>query len=191
MQEPVNAEGEKVESKANPELELEAIMARMQKLEDTNMRLLEESKSNKGKYQGLKTEVEEKEKSQLTENEQWKELLDIEKNKSSQYETQLKDTRKSVLQKELNFKVASLAKDAHDVNDIIGALPKDLISIDDDALTINGVDEAVNKVRENKPWLFVTETKAGMPSSRPIIGNIETEITNEDIFAKAIGEGLL
>jgi len=178
---------------AKPEVDMDAIMARMQKLEDTNSRLLEESKTNKSKYQGLKSDVEDKEKAQLTENEQWKELLEIEKNNRSNVELQLKDTKKSVLQKELNFKVASLAKDAHDVNDIISALPKDLISIDEDSLSINGVDEAVNQVRESKPWLFVTETKSGMASARPVMTDLQAkqEINDEDIFKQAIEAGIL
>ena len=153
---------------SNQEVDVKALLARMEKLEQTNNRLLEESKTNKAKYQGLRTEVEEKEKAQLTENEQWKELLDIEKNKRSEYETQLRETKKSVLQKELGFKVASVAKDAYDVNDVIGALPKDLLSINEEDLTVTGIDEAVNMVREKKPWLFNTEKKSGMTSARPV-----------------------
>lgn len=191
MSELTKTEGNEDESKVKPELDVETLMARMQKMEDTNARLLEESKNNKQKYQGLKSEVEEKEKHSLTENEQWKELLEIEKNKRSEIEVALKDTRKSVLQKELNFKVASIAKDAHDVGDIINALPRDLISIDDEALTINGVSEAVNQVRETKPWMFATETKSGMPSARPVMGNVKQELTDEEVFSKAFETGIL
>jgi len=169
------------------EIDVKLLMERMEKLEATNSRLLEESKANKSKYQGLKSEVEAKEKEQLTDNEQWKELLEIEKNKRSEFETQLKETKKTVLQKELNFKVASSAKDAHDVTDIINALPRDLISIDDENLSINGVDEAVNKVRELKPWLFDTDKKSGQASGRPVVDNTTEDLrTEEEKLADAL-----
>lgn len=172
-----------------PELDVNALMARMEKMEQTNARLLEESKSHKNKYQGLRNEVEEKEKAALTENENWKELLEIEKNKRSEYESRLKDTKKTVLQKELNFRVASLAKDAYDVGDIISALPKDMISIDEENLSINGVEEALNFVREKKPYFFNTETKSGMASGRPAVdlSSADENLTDEQQLKEALG----
>lgn len=159
-----------VKEKAEPidqEFDIEKFNARMEKMEATNARLLEESQSYKTKYRGLRDNIEKEQTTKLEENENWKELLDVEKNKRSDLETQLRDSRKSILQKELGFKVASLAKDAHNVNDILGALPKDMLAIDEDNHVVNGVDEAVNYVRENKPYLFAKNTSSGMMSGRP------------------------
>lgn len=150
-----------------PEVDVEALVARLEKLEGSNNRLLEESKTWKSKYRTLSGDVEAREKAELEKTENWKDLLEIEKNKRAEYEMQLKDTKKSVLQKELGFKVASFAKDAHDVNDVISSLPKDLLSIDEESLAVSGVSEAVNHVREHKPWLFMKEQKSGMSSARP------------------------
>lgn len=150
-----------------PEVDVEGLIARLEKLEGSNSRLLEESKTWKSKYRNLATDVEAKEKAVLEKNENWQDLLEIEKNKRSEMEVKLKDTKKSVLQKELGFKVASYAKDAHDVNDIISSLPKDLLTIDEESLVVTGVSEAVNHVRESKPWLFMKESKSGMASARP------------------------
>jgi len=185
------------EQASKKEFDYEAMIQRMEKMEATNNRLLEESKTWKSKYQGLNHDVEAKQKADLEKTENWKDLLEIEKNKRSEYEAQLRKTKKSVLQKELGFKVASVAKDAHDVNDIIGSLPKDLIAIDEESLTVTGVSEAVNFVRESKPWLFQKENRSGMASGRPEIGatgkKTYDEFSNEEkdaVFAKAL-EGLV
>lgn len=167
MNQEVDENKKELEEQKPQEFDGSAMLARMEKMEASNSRLLEESKTWKTKYRDLNNDVESKQKADLEKTENWKDLLEIEKNKRSEYEMQLKETRKSVLQKELNFKVASVAGDAHDVNDIISSLPRDLISIDDESLSVDGVNEAVNYVRENKPWLFHKETKSGMTSSRP------------------------
>ena len=92
--------------------------------------------------------------------------------------------------------MASVAKDAYDVNDIISALPKDTLSIDEEGLSVSGVDEAVNFVRENKPWLFQKENKSGMSSARPTSetgkkGYEDLDTNEKDaLFRKAL-EGLM
>ena len=188
MTQEVETNDAQTEQPMTPELDVSTLMARLEKLESTNARILEESKSHKSKYQGLKSSVEEKEKAQLTENEQWKELLEMEKNKSSEFESRLRDQSKMTLKKEINFKVATLAGDAHDVNDIISALPKDLISINEEELSVNGIDEAVNSVRDSKPWLFKQESKSGMASGRPVVDNsaVDDLLTNEEKLAKSL-----
>jgi hypothetical protein len=191
-----NNDNEDLKPTDAPELDIAAIMARVEKLEGSNGRLLEESKAWKSKYQGLSHDVEAKQKADLEKTENWKDLLEIEKNKRSEFESQLRETKKSVLQKELGFKVASIAKDAHDVNDIISSLPKDMIAIDEESLTVSGISEAVNYVREAKPWLFNKENKSGMSSARPEgVAGKQTydELSNDDkdaIFRKAL-EGMI
>ncbi len=162
------------EQENKPEVTMEQVLERMAALEESNVQLKEvnaslysESKARKQKLKDYKTTVESERETQLEDDKNWKDLLQIEKAKRLENESELKNTRKTVLQKELNFKVASMAKDAHDVSDIIASLPKDLISIDEDNLSIAGVSEAVNHVRESKPWLFVKEAKSGMSSARP------------------------
>lgn len=155
------------EQDKNQEFDVKKILAQMEQMQKTNERLLEESKTWKSKYKGLSTDVEQKQKADLEKTENWKDLLEIEKNQKMELKSQLQDTRKAVLQKELNFKVASVAKDAFDVNDIITSLPKDILAIDEENLSVTGVEEAVNMVRENKPWLFQKENKSGMSSARP------------------------
>lgn len=162
-----NQEEKAVEEVTNQEVDVAKLMERVERLEASKNRVEEESKSWKSKFQGLAKTVEDEKRVKLEETENWKELLEIEKNRRSDYEVQLRDTKKAVLQKELNFKVASLAKDAYDVGDVINSLPKDMIEINEEDLSINGISEAINSVRESKPHLFQRENKSGMTSSRP------------------------
>lgn len=186
MSEVIKEEVEVKEAEVNPELE--AIKAQIKKMEDSNARLLEESKGYKAKYQGLKSTVEENEKNKLTENEQWKELNELKENEIHKLTEQLKATESKALKKDLNFKVASIAKDAHDVSDIISALPKEFLKIDDENQTIDGVEEAINAVRTKKPWLFNTEKKSGMASQRPVVDNTPAadDRSNEDKLSEAL-----
>lgn len=184
------------EAETNREFDVNEVLARMEKLESTNNRLLEESKTWKNKYRELSSDVEARQKQELEKTENWKDLLEIEKNKRAEYEAQLRDTKKAVLQKELNFKVATAAKDAYDVDDIINNLPKEMISIDEESLSVSGIDEAINFVREKKPHLFVREKKSGMPSARPEGTNGKqtyddlSSAEKDQMFAKAL-EGLV
>ncbi len=186
VEQPKN-EDKTIEPELNPELE--AIKAQIKKMEESNARLLEESKGYKAKYQGLKANVENTEKAKLTENEQWKELNELKENEIHKLNERLRDTEKKALKKDLNFKVASLAKDAHDISDIISVLPKEMLAIDEESQTIGGIEEAVNSVRANKPWLFNTEKKSGMTSQRPVTDmSPEPDLrTNEAKLSEALG----
>jgi hypothetical protein len=169
MSELTSESNEEMRDKPVVNPELEAIMAKIKKMEDSNARLLEESRGYKARYQSLKENVENSEKAKLTENEQWKELLEIERNKSSEFQNKLKETNRMVLQKELALKVSTLCNDAYNVQDIINNLPKDLINIDEENLSISGLEEAVNVVRQSRQYLFNTEKKSGMTSQRPVL----------------------
>lgn len=149
-------------------IEVKALQEEMTNLKQTNDRILEESKQNKDKYRTLRADVDKKESAVLEESESWKELYDREKDTSFGLSEKLQTQTKIILRKELNFQVAAEAGDAHDINDVINALPKDIISIDKDSMEVKNVKEAVNLLKQKKPWLFDTKKSAGMPSGRPI-----------------------
>jgi len=151
-----------------PTIDVEALAKRVEQLESSKNRLLEESKSWKEKYQGLKTNVEKENENKLTENEQWKELVEIERNKRFELESKVKDLTTMTMQKDLQYKVASLAKDAHNVEDVVTAVSRSgLLDIDKETGTIRGIEEAYNKIREEKPYYFDTAKKSGMSGGRP------------------------
>lgn len=158
---------EELKKPETQEFDVDAFTARMEKMEASNARLLEESKGWKSKYQDVQSQKEEEHKLKLADNEQWKELDEINKNKIHTLEERIKNKTKSSMQKDLNFKVASLAGDAYDVSDIISNLPKNLLTIDEETESVGGVEEAINYVRENKSHLFKRENKSGQTSGRP------------------------
>ena len=195
-----NLENEKPNVEANvesqepvQEVNVEQLMARMEKLESTNERLLSESKTNKSKYQTLKSEVETKEHDDLTKNQKWEELLEIQKNKSFELEEKNKTIRQDVLRKEINFQVARYAKDAYDVDDVISSLPKDMLNIDYENLEINGVKEAIELVRESKKHLFNTGVRShGMTSEPPAeYKEKEKELSLAELLLQGSKEGVI
>ena len=167
-----------VESKK--EVDVESLVQRLEQLESTNKRILDESKQYKEKYRSLRTEVEGKEQKQLEDNENWKELLDMEKNKTHGLNEQLQQFKKTALKKELEAQVARKAPDAFDVDDVIRSLPKDAISIDEEALTIKGIDEAISTVRESKHYLFKQDKTSGQTAARPAGQLDKKELSREE-----------
>ena len=173
--------------------QMESMQAKMQKLSNTNERLLNESKQNKSKYQSLKTEVENKERQQLVESENYKELLEIEQNKLFETQEKMKSMKQKVMKANLRSEVAKYAKDAYDIDDIINSLPRDVLELDDDNLMVNGVKEGVDLVRKNKAHLFNKGPKAhGMGEGRPEGYKEEKQEPGfNDIFGEAIKQGLI
>lgn len=166
LEENKTPEGQEVDQK--PEIDLEALMSRVEQLESSKNRLLEESKEWKGKYQGLKQNVEKETESKLAENEQWKELLELERNKVHELSSKVKNLSTATMQKDLQFKVASLAKDAYNVDDVITSIAKTgMLKKDEETGSISGIEEAYNTVREQKPYLFNTAKKSGMDTGKP------------------------
>jgi len=168
-----NVEGQDtdvVEQQQEQQVDVNELVAKLEKLESTNARLLEESKTYKNRYESTQKEKEESERARLEEEGKIQELLDLEKSTSLQLKDQLQTLKKETLRKSLNFEAAKYAGDAYDVDDIIKSLPTDVIKMDEDALTFEGVQDAVTKLRETKPYLFKSEINTGMVDGRPTSG---------------------
>jgi hypothetical protein len=75
--------------------------------------------------------------------------------------------KKQTLRKALDFEVSKWAKDAYDIEDVIGSLDHDLVKIDEENLSILGVEEAVNTLRTRKSYLFNSGKKPSMVDDRP------------------------
>jgi len=149
-------------------IDVDSVVKRLEQLESSNSRLLDESKGWKEKYQSLKSSQEQIKEQELAENEQWKELVEMERNKRHELETTVSQLKKRTMQTDLKYKVASLAKDAYDVEDVIVNISKTgMLDIDPETGSIAGIEEAYNKVRNEKPFLFNTAKKSGMDPGRP------------------------
>ena len=63
---------------------------------------------------------------------------------------------------------------------------KQIISIDKESMEVNNVKEAVNLLKQKKPWLFDTKRSAGMPSGRPMSDAGVVAPSQEDALLNAI-----
>lgn len=82
-----------------------------------------------------------------------KELEEL-KNQNSEWETKYKETQLN------NAVKLAVAKEANDANDILAFINKDELELADDG-TVKGLDEAVETLKESKPYLFASSKPTG------------------------------
>ena len=97
----------------------------------------------------------------------WKALMEKQRSENSSLSEEMERLRRRTLKKTLDFEVARYATDANDPLDIINSLPSDLIKIDEETLTVEGVADAVNTLRESKPYLFKRGTTPETVNAKP------------------------
>lgn len=149
------------------EVDSEKLMAELEKLKATNQRLLDESVQYKNKYKEVKESVEKQTKQKLEEEENFKALYEQTEKKFYETQNQLNDYKKQILKKDLAFKVANVAKDAYDIDDVLNRLPREMLKIDEETGEVSGVDEAVSYLKEKKWYLFNQQKNTGMSDQRP------------------------
>ena len=158
-------------------IELEEVNRR---LAETNDRLLKESKSHADKWRSFRDAASADETTKLEEEKNWKALVEKERGEKNTLNERMETLRRRTLKKTLDFEVARYASDANDVTDIINSLPSELISIDEESYTIEGVSDAVNKLREIKPYLFRKTTIPETVTSKPgFIANAPEKTLND------------
>ena len=86
--------------------------------------------------------------------------LEVEKEENKKLRMSIGETRKATLNEKLRTEVSKYAKGAHDVDMVLRVKEHaGLINADEEALTIDGAKEFVDKVRETHSYLFA---KKGM-----------------------------
>ncbi len=124
-------------------------------LESTNARLLEESKKNKEKAEAAEGKISEAEKAKLEEEGKLNELLLQERKEKAELEEKVKLRTKTAMKEKVRTEVAKVAKDAHDIDMVLRvAEHKELLKLNEDELSVDGVEEYVTKVRETHAYLF-------------------------------------
>ena len=178
MTEEVQTKTEEPQAKED-ELSQEDLVTEIAKLKTTNERILAESRERKEKYQELKTAKDQEERSKLEKNEEWKELLGKSEGEKGQLLEELKSLKVKTLKTALANEVGKHAKDAFDVTDIVSNLDSNLIKIDEETFSFEGIADAVNSLREKKNYLFDTGKKTSMVDGRPGMGKPKTKSLNE------------
>lgn len=141
----------------------------IERLESSNRRLLDESKSWKTKYQGVQSKVEEQQTAQMQEKSDFKGLYENQLEKVETLQGELRSQQKNGLESTLKYEVAKYAKDAEDTDIVLAALKikqKDLLGYDRESGTWKGVNDAVDALRVSNPGLFIKD-KPGMINGRP------------------------
>jgi chromosome segregation ATPase len=143
--------------------ELEQLRAEKEAITASKMRVEEENAKYKNKAREFETKLSEAEKKKLEEENNLHELLKREREEKKTIEENFLKLKNVTLREKLKSEVSKVAKDAHDVEDILRVVEaKDCLKIDEDNLVIGGVEDFVTKVRGLKPHMF---SKSSMKSN--------------------------
>lgn len=122
--------------------------ASKKRLEDENTKMKERAKTAEGK-------LSEVEKAKLEAEGNTQALLDAERSEKVKLQDRLATNTKLTLREKLRTEAMKHAKDAHDVDMLLRVSEhKDLLKLDEEALTVEGVKEFVEKARETHSYLF-------------------------------------
>lgn len=134
---------------------LQADSKRALDLEASKKRLEDENSKIKGRAKEAEDKLSEAEKSKLEAEGRTQELLEKERADRIALEDKLKKKSESSLREKLRTEVTKHAKDAHDVDMLLKVADhKDLLKLDSEAETVDGVEDFVTKCRETHGYLF-------------------------------------
>lgn len=146
---------------------LEEQNALLENLQNSKKRVEEENQKYKKRAQEVEQRLSDAEKKKLEEENNLHELIKREREEKEKLLKDFSGLKSMTLSEKLRSSVASVAKDAIDVTDILRvAEAKDALKIDEEALSIEGVEDFVTKVRELKPHLF-RKAKSNTGESNP------------------------
>ena len=147
----VETQGERSE-----QVDINKVMAELNALKSSNERLLAESKGWKEKYQFASNEKTSIEKQKLEKEGNFEQLLDQERKEKDDLSKRLRDREKSLLKTQARALLGEVAKDAHDVSDLLRLEEVSMLQYDEENLSVvkESVDKFVAAVREKKPWMF-------------------------------------
>jgi hypothetical protein len=170
------------------EEELEKFKAAEQRatdLESSKKRLEDENAKYKTRAQDAEGKLSEAEKAKLEAEGNTQALLDAERAEKVKLQDKIATTNKATMREKLRNEVSKHAKDAHDVDMIIKVTEhKDLLKLDDEALTVDGVKEYVEKVRETHSYLFSKKRMDGGDNTPPSGGKKEFKTEDEKYLSE-------
>lgn len=152
-----------------PNVDVKGLISRLDQLEKSNARILDESKMWKSKYQSVRTEVEQKEKEVLEQNNDFKGLYERTLAQVNELKGQVTSLTEDKYGTALKYEVAKYGKDAEDMEILEAAVKtkkRDLVGIDKETGQWRGVDLAVEELRKSHPGLF-SQMTPGHESGRP------------------------
>lgn len=169
MSENVEGHDAKSEGKEKEQVDTQDLVQRLEGLERSYNRVLDESKTWKSKYQNAKAEADKREHAQLEESNDFKGLYEKTLAQVDDLKTLVQQEKKSKLETSLKYEVAKHGKNARDLDILLAAVKtkkKDLLGYDAENEQWKGVDVAVEDLRRMGLGLFEDNTP-GMESGRP------------------------
>ena len=156
------------------------------KLEATKTRLEDESKKYKTRAQDAEGKLTEAEKAKLESEGKTQELLDKERADRLKLDEKYQTRGKQVLKEKLRTEISKHAADAHDIDMLIRVQDhKSLLKIDEEALTVEGTKEYVEKCRETHSYLFSKKRLDNGDKEKPKGGDGDTK-TEEEKYAEEL-----
>lgn len=161
---------EKKGGEGNPDIA--KVMERLAELENSNKRLVEESKTNKTRAQEAEKKLEDAEKEKVEKSGNLEAKLEFEKKERERIAAENKKLKTTTLKNNVKSAVSKFANDVHDMDDFLNQPAfKDIIDkgIDPDTLTLSedAAKTYVNKVREAKPFLFKNLKQEAVDTKKP------------------------
>lgn len=158
-------------------VDVSEVMKRLEQLEGSYRRVVEESKSHKSKAQEYKSKLEEMERKGIDASGDVTKQLEFERKAREEREKENKKLKTSILSQRVREKVGKYAKDVHDLDDFLNqpsfahilkaGIDEDRLEVDD-----NAAKDYANKVLEAKPWLKKNIQQAGVDTTRPNTNNL-------------------
>ena len=151
------------------------LVATIEQLKSTNERLLVESqkmKTRKDDVDSMRDTLENYKRRELEEKGNYQEMLKLADEKTSKYKAQLQTYEDKLLRSNVYNAVASAAKDAYDVDDLLAQKSfASLIEIPEGDLepTKESIQSFVNSLKEEKKYLFKGNTVKAMADTKPAI----------------------
>jgi archaellum component FlaC len=152
------SEGQATTTGEGQSVDVNEVMKRLEQLEGSYKRVLEESKSYKSKANEYKSKLEKIEEESVKSSGDLAKQLEYERKLREQKENENKSLKNKTLDSKIRETVLKYAKDVHDVDDLLNQ-PKHrailLGGIDQENLTVdeNAAKNYVNTVLNEKPWL--------------------------------------
>lgn len=166
--------------------EIEALKAEKENLANSKRRVEEENAKVKKRAQEAESKLSDTEKKRLEEENKVHDLLKLEREEKTNLLSKYEGLKSKTLRTALKAEVAALAKDAHDVEDILRVVEaKDALKIDEENLVIEGAADFVTKVRELKPHLFAKKRISSNEDNPPNSENGKGE-TSEEAYQREL-----
>ena len=153
-------------------LSVEQLMAKVEALQKTNERLIDEHRKAKQSNAGYRDMLDKVERQKLEADGDLSRQLEYERKRNSELEQSLSTTKQKTLKTNIYNTFLKIAPDVNDIDDLLNQpkfahILKD--SIDEENLTINedGALTYKSMVLEAKPWLKKSSQKVGAVTTKP------------------------